>query len=50
MRIYRSILLLIPTACVDPKLGNGVKIEFNRVGENSAQLCTNPCPPFITLF
>ena len=39
----------MPTACVDPTLGNCVKGEFNSVGENSVQLCTNPCPPFVTL-
>ena len=25
------------------------KGEFNSVGENSVQLCTNPCPPFMTI-
>ena len=25
------------------------KAEFNSVGENSVQLYTNPCPPFMTL-
>ena len=25
------------------------KDEFNSVGENSVQLFTNPCPPFMTL-
>ena len=24
------------------------KGDFNCVGENSVQLCTNPCPPFMT--
>ena len=28
----------MPTACVDPTLGNGVR-EFNSIGENSVQLC-----------
>ena len=40
MRIY--IWVLMPTACVDTTMGNGVKGEFNRVGENSVQLSTNP--------
>ena len=47
MRIYSWILM--PTACVHPTLGKGVRCEFNRVGENSVQFCTNPCPPFMTL-
>ena len=25
------------------------KGEFNSVGENFVQLCTNSCPPFMTL-
>ena len=32
--------------CVDSTLGNSVKGEFNSVGENSVQLCANPCSTF----
>ena len=39
----------MPTSYVDTTSGNGEKGEFNRVGENSVQLCTNSCPPFMTL-
>ena len=28
----------MPTACVDSALGNGVKGEFNSVGENSVKI------------
>ena len=36
MRIY--IWILMPIVFVDPTLGNGVKGEFNSVGENSVQI------------
>ena len=39
----------MPTACVNPTLENGVKGESNRVGDNSVQLYTNPCPPFMAI-
>ena len=47
MTIY--IWILMPTACVDPTLGNDVKDEFNRVGYNSVQFCANPCPLFMVI-
>ena len=39
----------MPIACFDPTLRNSEKRYFNRVGENSVQFCTNPCPPFIAI-
>ena len=35
------IWILLPTACVDPALGNGVKGEFKSIGENyvGLELC-----------
>ena len=40
----------MPTACVDPTLGNGVNGEFGSIIDSSVQPCTSPYPPLMTLF